>query len=135
MAVLGNVIAFIGIALHQATGSPVPDAAAAIMIGLTLAFVAYDLARRNRDFIIGRQASPTIRQAIRDTICAQSGIISAPELIVTFLGPRRVWVVGRVNIADEMTATRVKEVLHNAEVELRKQSPYIARVDLTPSVG
>ncbi len=135
VAVLGNVIAFVGIALHEATGSAVPDAAAAILIALTLAFVAYDLARRNRDFIIGRQASPNIRQAIRDTICSQPGIISAPELIVTFLGPRRVWVVGRVNIEDEMTATRVKEVLHNAELELRKQSPYIARVDLTPSVG
>ena len=86
-AVLGNVIALIGIALHQATGSAVPDAVAAILIALTLAFVAYDLGRRNRDFIIGRQASPTIRQAIRETICAQPGIISAPELIVTFLGP------------------------------------------------
>ena len=110
-----------------------PDAAAAILIGLTLAFVAYDLARRNRDFIIGRQASPTIRQAIRDSICSQPGIVSAPELIVTFLGPRRVWVVGRVNIEDGMTGAQVKELLHNAEAELRKQSPYIGRVDLTPS--
>ena len=135
VAVLGNVIALIGIALHQATGSPVPDAAAAILIALTLAFVAYDLARRNRDFIIGRQASPNVRQQIRDVICSQHGIISAPELIVTFLGPRRVWVVGRVNIEDGMTGAHVKDVLHNAEIELRKQSPYIARVDLTPSVG
>jgi divalent metal cation (Fe/Co/Zn/Cd) transporter len=135
VAVLGNVIALAGIALHQATGSAVPDAAAAILIALTLAFVAYDLARRNRDFIIGRQAAPPIRQQIRDIICAQQGIISAPELIVTFLGPRRVWVVGRVNLAEEMMSTQVKEVLHNAEAELRKQSPYIARVDLTPSAG
>ena len=135
VAVLGNVVAFTGIALHQATGSPVPDAAAAILIALALAFVAFDLARRNRGFIIGQQASPQVRQQIRDVICSQPGIISAPELIVTFLGPRRVWVVGRVNLADEMMSTQVKEVLHNAEVALRKNSPYIARVDLTPSVG
>jgi len=133
VAVIGNVIALVGIALHQATGSPVPDAVAAILIGAMLAFVAFDLARRNRGFIIGQQASPTIRQSIRDSICSQPGIISAPELIVTFLGPRRVWVVGRVNIEDGMTGAQVKELLHNAEAELRRQSPYIARVDLTPS--
>ena len=132
-ALVGNVIAFIGIALHQATGSVVPDAIAAIVIAVMLAFIAFDLARRNRDFIIGRQAPPTVRQQIREIICAQQGIVSAPELIVTFLGPRRVWVVGRVNIEDGMTGARVKEVLSNAEVELRRASPYIARVDLTPS--
>jgi cation diffusion facilitator family transporter len=132
-AIVGNLIAFIGIALHQATGSPVPDGVAAILIAAVLGYVAFDLAKRNRGFIIGRQASPAIRNTIRETIAAQPGIVGIGELLVTFLGPRRVWVVARIDIDNGMTGTRVKEVLRAIEDELKAQSPYIARVDLIPS--
>ncbi len=53
-AILGNLIALVGIALHQASGSVVSDGVAAILIAAVLGYVAFDLARRNRDFIIGR---------------------------------------------------------------------------------
>ena len=61
-ALAGNLIALVGIALHQATGLAVPDAIAAILIAAVLAYVAFNLARRNRDFIIGQQVSTPLRE-------------------------------------------------------------------------
>src|SRR5258706_5127861 len=52
VAVAGNVIAGVGIALRQVTGSSVPDGMAAIVIGLALGFVAFQLGRRNADFLV-----------------------------------------------------------------------------------
>jgi cation diffusion facilitator family transporter len=132
-AVVGNVIAFTGIALHQATGSPIPDGISAILIAVLLGYVAFDLARRNRDFIIGRQASPAIRSRIRETIATQPGIVGVGELLVSFLGPRQVWVVARVDIDNGMTGKQVKAALRAIEDELKGQSPYIDRVYLIPS--
>ena len=59
-AIVGDVIAFVGVALHQITGSPdhritgspAPEAAAAVLIGLLLIGVCVQLARRNHDFLL-----------------------------------------------------------------------------------
>jgi cation diffusion facilitator family transporter len=132
-AIAGNVIALIGIALHQVTGSAVPDGVAAILIGLILGYVAFVLANRNRDFIIGQQASPPLRQTVREIIAGQPGVIAVGEVFVTFLGPRRVWVAGKIDIDDGLSGARVKELLRATETELKRRSPYIARVYLMPS--
>jgi len=67
-AVAGNVIAGTGIALEQLTGSTIPDAVAAVLIGLILGYVALELARSNGDFLIGRRAPPEIEANVRKTI-------------------------------------------------------------------
>lgn len=132
-AIIGNLIALIGIALHQVTGSAVPDGVAAILIGAVLAYVAFNLARRNRDFIIGQQASRPLIKTVREIIAGQPGIVAVGELLVTFLGPRRVWVAARIDIDDGLTGAQVKQLLRATERELERQSPYIVRVYLMPS--
>lgn len=129
-ALAGNLIALIGIALHQTTGSAVPDAIAAILIAFVLAYVAFNLARRNRDFIIGQQVSMPLRERVRELIGRQQGIVGVGEVLVTFLGPRRVWVAGRIDIDDRLSGAEVKALLASTEAELKRQSPYIARVYL-----
>src|SRR5712671_1535252 len=55
-ALTGLVIAAAGLAAHQLTGSPVPDATGSILIGLLLGSVAVVLINRNRQFLIGEEA-------------------------------------------------------------------------------
>jgi cation diffusion facilitator family transporter len=132
-AIAGNIIALVGIGLHQVTGSTVPDGISAILIAILLGYVAIDLTMKNRDFIIGREVPAPLRQTVREVIASRPGIVAVSELIVTFLGPRRVWVVARVDIDDRLSGAQVKEVIGATEGELKRESPYIVRVDLTPS--
>jgi cation diffusion facilitator family transporter len=132
-AVIGNVIAAVGIALHQLTGSAIPDGIAALSIGLILGLVAYQLASRNADFLIGRQASIAIRGRIGAIISAQPGVATIEELVVTFLGPRQLWIVARVDLDETLSGGRVKQLLRQLEDALKGDSPFIARVDLVPS--
>jgi cation diffusion facilitator family transporter len=129
-AVVGNLIAGAGIALHQITGSAIPDGIAAIVIGLTLGYVAFQLARRNADFLVGRQASPPIHGRIRQIIASQRGIRAIAELLVTFLGPRRLWVLARVEVDDAITGADLKALVRSTEDALTGESPFITRVDL-----
>ena len=131
-ALAGNLIALAGIALDQATGSTIPDAVAAITVGLLLGFVAFQLAARNGDVLIGGQASATFRGRVERVIAAQPGILAVTGLLVTFIGPRRAWVVARVAIDGAMTGTSVETLARSVEAALQRESPFIARVDLVP---
>ena len=59
-ALLGNAIALVGLGLHQLLGSPVPDAAAGIVIGVLLAAIGLRLAARNRVLLTNRSESPAV---------------------------------------------------------------------------
>ena len=57
-AMVGLVLAALGLALRQVTGSPVWDGGASIAIGILLIVVAIRLGLDNRDYLIGRAAGP-----------------------------------------------------------------------------
>jgi cation diffusion facilitator family transporter len=134
-AVAGNLIAGIGIALRQLTGSSVPDGVAALLIGLVLAYVAFELARRNGDFLIGRRAPQNIEADIRRTISGVRGVKSVGELLVIFIGPRQLRVLARVDIDDALDGAQVKALVREIEATLIRGSPFIARVDVVPDGG
>jgi len=131
-ALVGDLFALAGIALRHATGSAIPDAIAAIMIGILLGVVAFHLAARNGDVLIGGQASAGLCGKIEAMIVAQPGVVAVTEILVTFIGPRRAWVVARVAIDETMTGANVEKLVRTAEVILQSKSPVIARVDLVP---
>ena len=129
---MGNLIAFAGIALHQTTGSAIPDGIAAILVGLLLGFVAFQLAKRNGDILIGGQAAAALRRKIGIMIAAQPGIVAVTELVVTFIGPRQAWVVARVAIDESIDGCGVQKLVRATETLLRRKSPVIVRVDIVP---
>ena len=133
VAVVGNLVAAGGIALHQVTGSAVPDAVAALAIGASLAIVALDLARRNRDFLVGREAAPALRARLTSVLGQQAGITGVAEVLVTYLGPRRLWVVARIAIDQALDVAALTALLGRVERTLRAESNAIARVDLVPT--
>ena len=98
--VAGNLIAGAGIGLRQLTGSHLPDGVAALLIGLILGWVALELARTNGDFLIGRRAPANIEADLRRVITGLRGVTGIAQLLVTFLGPRQVRVLARVDIDD-----------------------------------
>jgi len=133
VAMVGNVVAFAGITIDQVTGSAIPDAVAALIIGLCLAVVALDLTRRNRDFLVGRQASAAFRNGLCQLISRQPGVTAIDELWVTFVGPRRLWVVARIQTDDALDGRAMKRLLRATEQAVQAQSTTLERVDLIPS--
>jgi divalent metal cation (Fe/Co/Zn/Cd) transporter len=69
---------------------------------------------------------------IEAMIVAQPGVVAVTEILVTFIGPRRAWVVARVAIDQAMNGANVEKLVRTAEAILQSKSPVIARVDLVP---
>jgi len=102
------------------------------VIGVCLAVVAIDLTRRNRDFLVGRLASPAIHDGLRRTIVREAGVVGVQDLWITFVGPRRLWVLARIALDDALDGRAQKRLLRTIEEAIRRQSASFARVDLIP---
>jgi hypothetical protein len=54
------------------------------------------------------------------------------ELLVTFVGPGRIWIVARVDIDDGLRGAQVKALVHGIESGLKQESKDVYRVDVVP---
>lgn len=126
-AVIGIVLAVAGVALHQLTGSGVPDALASIAIGVLLVFVAVRLASRERELLTNQSAPPGVVAAIRERLARADGVRSVPRLEVLVIGPRTLLVTGEVVV----DGSDVSVLVARLRDQLRSE-PGIAEVYLTP---
>ncbi len=131
-ALIGLVIAFSGLALHQITGSPTPDAIGSILVGVLLAVVAVVLINRNRQFLIGQEVSPEARNATLEALLALPEIDHVTALRLEFVGPRQVYVVADVDLTGDDTERHLAVRLRSLEAEIRR-SPAV--VDATLSLS
>ncbi len=97
-ALLGLAIAATGLALHQITGSSVPDAIGSILVGVLLGVVAIVLIGRNRAFLVGQEVDPRVRSAAIEAMLALPDVRRVTALRLEFVGPRRVYVVADVEL-------------------------------------
>ncbi|MEU3841316.1 cation diffusion facilitator family transporter [Streptomyces sp. NPDC028635] len=109
-AVLGVVLAMIGMALHMATGQVVYEAAASFAIGALLVCVAYHLGREARDQLIGEAADPEASERIRSLLAGQPEIDSVEALFTMKTGLDSALVAARIDLVPGLDSERVEEV-------------------------
>lgn len=131
-ALVGLVIAFLGILLHQITGSTVPDAIGSILVGLLLAVVAVLLIAQNRKFLVGVAVEPPLRAAALQRLLAHPVIVQVTYLHIEYVGPGRVFLVAAVDLAGDTAEHLVAAELNRIEDELAA-TPRVAWAVLTLS--
>ena len=129
-ALVGIVIAALGIGLHQLTGNPVYDAIGSICVGLLLGVVALFLISRNRDFLVGQSVDPVTRQRVLSALLAQPGIERVTYLHLEFVGPGRVFAVGAVDLVGDAPESQVAQRLRAIEAQVEAH-PMVMRAVLT----
>ena len=117
-ALVGLVIAAGGLAAHQLTGSPVPDAVGSILVGALLAVVAAVLINRNRQYLVGQEADPRVRAAAIEALLAEPEVARVTYLRLEFVGPRVVSVVGDVDLTGDDTESHVAVRLRALEARI-----------------
>jgi cation diffusion facilitator family transporter len=131
-ALIGLGIAATGLALHQLTGSPTPDAIGSILVGVLLAVIAVVLINRNRTFLVGQEADPRVRAATIQALLAAPEVDRVTYLRLEIVGPRMVSVVGDVDLSGDDTESHLAVRLRALEAKI-SASPAVAGAVLSLS--
>jgi cation diffusion facilitator family transporter len=131
-ALVGLLIAAAGLAGHQLTGSPVPDAVGSILVGVLLAVVAIVLINRNRRFLVGQEADPRVRAAAVQALLDEPEVARVTYLRLEIVGPRMVSVIGDVDLTGDDTESHVAVRLRALEARI-SASPAVAGAVLSLS--
>jgi cation diffusion facilitator family transporter len=133
VSVFGDVIALAALALNQITGSSIPQGVAAVVIALVMIRVSLRLIQRSHDFLVGawvwaeeeegnRDAGgftqplrPAEEERVRAFLLGYPGVTAIRELLFTFVGPGRIWIVARVDIDDGLRGAQVKSLVRGIE--------------------
>jgi cation diffusion facilitator family transporter len=129
-AVIGIVIAFFGIGLHQLTGNARWDAAGSILVGVLLAVVAVLLIDRNRRFLTGEPGSPELYDAVVARIRQLPDVAEVRFVRLVFVGPKRLFLVASVDLVGDPVESHVAHTLRRLEREL-ETNPQIVDAVLT----
>jgi cation diffusion facilitator family transporter len=127
-AMLGLVVAFVGISLGHITGSPYFDGAASILIGLILGGTAVWLAYETKSLLIGESANQEVIQAIRDMVSGHQGIQHVNEIATMHVGPDYILVNLSVDFAPDQTADGVELTVQRLDEQLKTKIPRVKRV-------
>ena len=127
-AMLGLIVAMIGIAAAQYTGIRELDGVASVCIGVILAGTAALLAYETKGLIIGEAASSDLIAGVRRIAMSANGVRRVNELRTMHQGPNDVLVAISLDFADGMPAGQVEQTISKLEVDIKTQFSDVRRV-------
>jgi cation diffusion facilitator family transporter len=127
-AIIGLVVAFMGILLSHITGSTVYDASAAVFIGLILAGTAILLASETKSLLIGESANKEVIQGIREIACSCKEIKQVNEVLTMHMGPDFILVNISVDFVDPILATEVEVSVAGLDIAIKLAYPQVQRI-------
>ncbi|WP_166831329.1 cation diffusion facilitator family transporter [Thalassoroseus pseudoceratinae] len=129
-AMLGLVVAFLGIYFGHLFEMPVLDGVASIIIGLILMGVALLLIRETRGLLIGESADPTTVANVRQIATNDPAVQRVRKPLTLHFGPETILLALDVHFHDELSADDVETAIDRLEEAIRAQHPQIKHIFL-----
>lgn len=127
-AMLGLLVAFLGIWLGQVTGNPYLDGAASVVIGLILGGTAVWLAYETKGLLIGESARSVVVEGIRELVGGHPQVMHVNEVLTMHMGPEFVLANVSVDFRDSATAVDIEEAVARMDRMIKERFPRVKRV-------
>jgi len=127
-AMLGLLVAFVGVWLSEATGILIFDGIASIIIGLILLGTSVWLAYETKGLLIGESANQPVIRGIRDTLRGKANINYVNEVLTMHMGPDFILANISVDFDDDITAKQVEADIAAIDRSIKLEYPQIKRV-------
>jgi cation diffusion facilitator family transporter len=124
-ALLGVLVAALGIGLSQLTGNPLFDPAASVAIGLLLVGAAFTLARETGALLVGESIGREETGELRAIICADPAIERVEQVLTMQLGPDEVLLTAAVRFKRGMKIDEVEHAIERLEEAVRTHNPAV----------
>ena len=134
-AVLGLLVAGIGIYLADTLQMPVLDGVASIVIGLILAATAAMLAYECKSLLTGEASLPEVVESINALAKAEPHAESVNELLTMHMGPSDVLLTMSVDVPNALPAGEVEHLISRLEGAIKERHEDITRVFIEVQEG
>ncbi|MBT5414139.1 MAG: cation transporter [Rhodospirillaceae bacterium] len=127
-AMLGLVVAFVGLVLAQWLGIAWLDGAASVAIGVILGGTAALLAYECKGLLIGEAASPRIQDGVMRAVREQRGVKRVNEVLTMHLGPHDVLVNLSIDFDPRLDSDGVEDLISAMEQRIKSRYPEVGRI-------
>ncbi|MEU8300414.1 cation diffusion facilitator family transporter [Micromonospora sp. NPDC048909] len=132
-ALIGLLLAGLGVGLSELTGDELWDGVASVLIGVLLLVVAGILAYSNLSLLVGRGVSDRLRREIEHSLARLPEVRQVGTLLTMQLGPTDILVAAKVDFNDQATGAAIEATADEAERRLRDRYPEIRYLFLDPT--
>jgi len=122
-ALVGILLAFVGVLAAHLTGMSVFDGAASVCIGILLALVAFSVAYEMKSLLVGESVSEENYKRITAATERVEGVEKVHKLLTMHLGPDDVLVNLNVEFSDGLETGEIEELVDEIEAKIRTVVP------------
>jgi cation diffusion facilitator family transporter len=122
-ALVGLVVALVGVTMSLITGDAIYDGVASVVIGVVLLCVSWFLARESHSLLVGEGATPIAEAKIRDIVAKDKAIESTIELLTLHRGPEQLLIALTLEFRDGLRTGEIEATVTRLEGHIRDQVP------------
>ena len=127
-ALLGLLIAFLGVFFGHELGNRYADGAASVAIGCMLAGVAFWLAVESKGLLVGEAADPEMVASILSLVEDDEAVQRAGAALTMHLGPKEILLNLEVEFTPGLPAEEIHTAIHRMERRIRARHPEVGRI-------
>ncbi|MCK2041136.1 cation diffusion facilitator family transporter [Chromohalobacter sp. TMW 2.2308] len=127
-ALLGLIVALVGIALSQATGNPIFDGIASVVIGFVLGGTAIWLAAETKGLLIGESANRDVVETIRQLAGQADGVEAVNEVLTMHMGPDFILATLSIRFQRGLPAERIERAIAELDRAIKAEESMVKRV-------
>lgn len=133
-ALVGLILALVGVTLAVVTGNLVWDGVGTVAIGVLLAAIAIILAIETKSLLIGEGAGPEVEREIVDCLECVGQVDHVIHIRTQYIGPEEMLVAAKIAVRHDDTAAEVARGIDAAEAEVRTRFPQARLIYLEPAL-
>jgi len=127
-AMLGLIVAFLGVFLGHAFDLPVLDGVASVVIGVILGLVAVFLAYESKGLLIGEGVDARTRDSIKKLVDADPDITHLVRALSMHLGPHDVLLTLEIAFRADLTAAQTTAAIDRLDKAIRALHPEVKHI-------
>jgi len=133
-ALVGLVLALLGVGLSKATGNGYFDVAGTAGIGVLLVAVAVVLGVETKSLLLGEAAAPLVQRRLEERLLATPGVERVIHMRTMHLGPEELLVAVKIGVARTASASDVATTIDAAERAMREAEPTAQAIYVEPDI-
>ncbi|WP_106397581.1 cation diffusion facilitator family transporter [Actinocorallia populi] len=133
-ALVGLILALVGVTLAVVTGDTVWDGIGTVSIGVLLGLIAVVLAFETKSLLLGEGAGPEVEKGIADAVETVPEVDRVIHLRTQYIGPDELLVAAKIAVHHDDTAAEIAKGIDAAEAKIRAMLPVAKLIYLEPDL-